>query len=252
MSLRRSRTRSRTLAAVGLLAATSLFLTACEPAGSGAASGAETSAEAGVGADADAGAKDGAKKGTEEASTDNREDGTVTGVLTYLAPGKLEVDGRPFFVAEDTLIQGGEICGDPETPEMENCTPEELDMVAKDGNHTVEVTIEKGIAVKVLQKFSPEKPAGEGGSEEASADNRVDGTVTGVLTYLAPGKLEVDGRPFFVAVDTLIRGGEICGDPETPEAETCTPDELDMAAKDGTLKVEVTIKKGIAEQVVQA
>ncbi|MFE4827407.1 hypothetical protein [Streptomyces sp. NPDC056672] len=248
MSLRRSRTRSRTLAAVGLLAATSLFLTACEPAGSDAASSAEATAGAGT----EAGAKDGAQDGAEEASADNREDGTVTGLLTYLAPGKLEVDGRPFFVAADALIQGGEICGDPETPEMENCTPEELDMVAKNGNRTVEVTIEKGVAVKVLQKVSPETPSGEDGAGEANSGNREDGTVTGVLTYLAPGKLEVDGRPFFVAVDTLIRGGEICGDPETPEAETCTPDELDMAAKDGTLKVEVTIKKGIAEQVIQA
>ncbi|MEV0036747.1 hypothetical protein [Streptomyces sp. NPDC050804] len=248
MSLRRSRTRSRTLAAVGLLAATSLFLTACEPAGSDAAS----SAEASTGAGTEDGAKDGAKDGAEEASADNREDGTVTGLLTYLAPGKLEVDGRPFFVAADALIQGGEICGDPETPEMENCTPEELDMAAKNGNHTAEVTIEKGVAVKVLQKISPEPPSGEDGAGEANSGNREDGTVTGVLTYLAPGKLEVDGRPFFVAVDTLIQGGEICGDPETPEAENCTPEELDMAAKDGTLKVEVTIKKGIAEQVIQA
>ncbi|MFF3749874.1 hypothetical protein ACFYYH_05330 [Streptomyces sp. NPDC002018] len=249
MSLRRTRTRSRTLAAVGLLAATGLFLTACEPSGSDAASGAEASADASAdaGADAGSGAADGGG-----ASTDNREDGTVTGLLTYMAPGKLEVGGRPFFVAEDTVIQGGEICGDPETPETENCTPDELDMAAKDGGLNAEVTIEKGIAVKVLQKFFSKPPSGEDGAgDQASTDNREDGTVTGLLTFMAPGKLEVGGRPFFVAEDTVIQGGEICGDPETPETENCTPDDLDMAAKNGNLNVKVTIKKGIAERVIQ-
>ncbi|MFE7123901.1 hypothetical protein [Streptomyces sp. NPDC057617] len=246
MSLRRTRTRSRTLAAVGLLAATGLFLTACEPAGSDAAAEASTGSSAAPGS----GATDG-----DDASADNREDGTVSGVLTYLAPGKLEVGGRPFLVADDTVIQGGDICGDPETPEAENCTAEELEMVAKDGNRTVEVTIEKGIAVKVVQKLSSGNPsgeAGETGAGEANSDNREDGTVTGTLTYLAPGKLEVDGRPFFVADDTVIQGGDICGDPETPEVENCTADELDAAAKNGNLNVEVTIKKGIAERVIQA
>jgi len=90
------------------------------------------------------------------------------------------------------------------------------------------------------------------GSTKATVDNRVDGTVTGTLTFLAPGKLEVGGRPFYVAVDTDIRGGDICGDPESQSAEKCTADELDAAAKGGNLTVEVTIKKGIAERVAQA
>ncbi|WP_105972229.1 hypothetical protein [Streptomyces geranii] len=99
---------------------------------------------------------------------------------------------------------------------------------------------------------TPEASVGTSGGEQATVDNRVDGTVTGTLTYLAPGKLEVGGRPFYVAVDTDIRGGDICGDPESQSAEACTPDELDAAAQGGNLTVEVTIKKGIAERVVQA
>ncbi|MGW2054573.1 hypothetical protein ACWCOZ_11735 [Streptomyces sp. NPDC001840] len=142
MSLHRTRTRSRTLAAVGLLAATGLFLTACEPAGSDTAAEASTGSSAAPGS----GATDG-----DDASADNREDGTVSGVLTYLAPGKLEVGGRPFLVADDTVIQGGEICGNPETPEVENCTADELDAAAKNGNLNVEVTIKKGIAERVIQ-----------------------------------------------------------------------------------------------------
>ncbi|MDQ0946212.1 hypothetical protein QFZ24_000135 [Streptomyces phaeochromogenes] len=85
----------------------------------------------------------------------------------------------------------------------------------------------------------------------ASVDNRADGTVTGALTYLAPGKLEVGGRPFYVAVDTAVLGGDICGDPENQVAEKCTADELEAVAKDGNLTVEVTIKKGIAKRVTQ-
>ncbi|MFC8827949.1 hypothetical protein ACFT9I_21700 [Streptomyces sp. NPDC057137] len=167
MSLRR--TRTRTLAAVGLLAAAGLFLTGCGPEESSAAPAASSTTDAGADAGteppadpadpgddaaADPGAVDNpdANDGGEgEAGADNRVDGTVTGPLTYVAPGKLEVDGRPFWVAEDTEITGGEICGDPETPEAETCTPEELDDYAKAGGPDVTVTIKKGIAEQVTQ-----------------------------------------------------------------------------------------------------
>ncbi|WP_405905858.1 hypothetical protein OG742_07945 [Streptomyces sp. NBC_00828] len=144
MSLTRSRTRSRTLAAVGFLAATGLFLTACGPDGS--ATGSATGSGTESGASTPSSAAD-----ATDASADNRADGTVTGTLTYLAPGKLEVDGRPFWIAEDTEIQGGDICGDPETQAAETCTADELDAVAKDGNLTVAVTIKEGIAERVVQ-----------------------------------------------------------------------------------------------------
>ncbi|MFD5781146.1 hypothetical protein [Streptomyces sp. NPDC126933] len=239
-----NRTRPRTLAAVGFLAATGLFLTACGPEDSAADSSASASSSAGASSGADAPAD---AAGDTDASAENREDGTVTGTLTYLAPGKLEVDGRPFYLAEDTQIQGGEICGDPETPAVESCTPAEAEEAAQTGTVKAEVEIKKGIATKIVGGAG-----GGAGDTEASAKNRKDGTVTGTLTYLAPGKLEVDGRPFYLAEDTQIQGGEICGDPETPALESCTAEELEMAAKDGGMKVEVTIKKGIAERVAQA
>lgn len=101
----------------------------------------------------------------------------------------------------------------------------------------------------------PTPPCGSG-TDNGPVDNPdapgADGTFSGVLTYLAPGKLLVGERAFWVAVDTEIIGGDICGDPETPEAEKCTPDDLDAAAKNGNLNVEVTITKGIADRVHQA
>lgn len=161
MSLRR--TRTRTLAAVGLLAAAGLFLTGCGPEESSTAPAASSTTDAGADASTeppadsgdDAPADPGAVESPDdEAGADNRLDGTVTGPLTYLAPGKLEVDGRPFWVAADTEIIGGEICGDPETPEAETCTPEQLDDYAKAGGPDVTVTIKKGIAERVTQASS--------------------------------------------------------------------------------------------------
>lgn len=170
----RTNTRSRTLAAVGFLAATGLFLTACSGSDDPAAAS-SPSADASAGApsvlspssaapsatvdDTEATADDSGptvdatEPGTDatEDAVDNRADGTVTGTLTYLAPGKLEVSGRGFWVAEDTGIQGGDICGDPENQVAEKCTADELDAAAKAGNLTVKVTIKKGIAKRVTQ-----------------------------------------------------------------------------------------------------
>ncbi|WP_369036250.1 MULTISPECIES: hypothetical protein [Streptomyces] len=185
----RTSIRVRTLAAAGLLAATALFLTACSPDSPAktpsAASGSSTATDAGTGATGeattdpggDAGAATPGSSGTStedsaatpeagtgtigtdtgtgtggtKATVDNRVDGTVSGTLTYLAPGKLEVGGRPFYVAVDTAIQGGDICGDPENQVAEKCTADELDAAAKGGNLTVEVTIKKGVAERVAQ-----------------------------------------------------------------------------------------------------
>ncbi|QXE33867.1 hypothetical protein KQY30_05725 [Streptomyces sp. GMY02] len=188
--MRSTRTRTRTLAALAFLTATGLFLTGCGPdsvadgsgsgsspaasagadeegssdAGSGGASGspsAGTDSGSGTDSDADSGSgsgedtNDAAGSGTENGPVDNPDapgaDGTFYGVLTFQAPGKLLVAERPFWVAVDTEIIGGDICGDPETPEAEKCTPDELDAVAKDGNLTVEVIIKKGVAESVRQ-----------------------------------------------------------------------------------------------------
>lgn len=179
MRTTRTRTGSRTLAALALLAATGLFLTACDSgsgsdsaadgSGSGAGSTASADADSGPDADADsdadsdagAGSDDeadtnaAAGSGTENGPVDNPDapgaDGTFSGVLTFLAPGKLLVGERAFWVAVDTETTGGDICGDPETPEAEKCTPDELDAAAKSGNLNVEVTIKKGTAERVRQ-----------------------------------------------------------------------------------------------------
>ncbi|MFD9189004.1 hypothetical protein ACFWCA_12340 [Streptomyces phaeochromogenes] len=239
-----SRTRSRTLAAVGFLAATGLFLTACGPEDS---AGADASSSAGASDSPSASAPAGSPApsgGADASEPPAGSDGTFSGKLTFLAPGKLLVGERAFWVAEDTVIQGAGICGDPETAGAENCTADQLDDTAKAGNTEAEVSIEKGIATKV---FAAE--GGGGDSSEAPAGS--DGTFSGKLTFLAPGKLLVGERAFWVAEDTEITGGDICGDPETSGAEKCTADDLDAAAEAGNLTVEVTIKKGIAGRVTQ-
>ncbi|AZM59424.1 MULTISPECIES: hypothetical protein [unclassified Streptomyces] len=234
--------RLRSLAATGVLVGAALFLTACDPDG-----------EAVTGVSAETGTDSAGK--TPKADAGNRADGTVTGNLTYLAPGKLEVDGRPFWLTEDTEIWGtGGICGTGEGHSPEECTTEELESAAKEGDMTAEVVIEKGMAVKVTDQYVA--GGGEGSSEDgdgADAANRADGTVTGNLTYLAPGKFEVDGRPFWLTEDTEIWGaGGICGTGEGQVADECTAEELENAAKEGGVTVEVTIEKGMATRIAEA
>ncbi|MEU4611767.1 hypothetical protein [Streptomyces umbrinus] len=148
-----SRTRSRTLAAIGFLAATGLFLTACGPEDS---AGADASSSPGGASDSpSASAPAGspaASGGSDSSEAPAGSDGTFSGTLTFLAPGKLLVGERAFWVAEDTEVTGGDICGDPETAEAEKCTADDLDAAAEAGNLTVEVTIKKGIAGRVTQK----------------------------------------------------------------------------------------------------
>ncbi|MGW1412657.1 hypothetical protein [Streptomyces sp. NPDC002403] len=88
------------------------------------------------------------------------------------------------------------------------------------------------------------------GVSDANADSRADGTVTGVLTYMAPGKLVVGSRPFWIAEDTEIWGaGDICGDAAGQSASKCTVEELEKAAKTGKTKAEVAIVKGVATEI---
>ncbi|KEF04746.1 MULTISPECIES: hypothetical protein [Streptomyces] len=90
-------------------------------------------------------------------------------------------------------------------------------------------------------------------------------TLNGTLKYLAPGKYTVAPesgmeQAFFVATDTRILGATtICGGPDgrvtidksSYGTTTCTTDDLEKAAKMNTVKVRVTVKKGIATQVVE-
>ncbi len=260
----RNRTATRTIAAAGFLAAAGLFLTACN-SGDDAAGGSD--------------------KGDSKAASDSRSlDGktasgkkrVLSGKVTYMAPGKLMVGNRAFFVAEDTKIQGADICSDPETTGVEDCTAEQLETAAKDGGVDAQVTMKKGVALEVIG--GPESGGGNSGGstgENGGAGNSggpagtnggagnsggstggnsgggstADGTFSGTLTYLAPGKLMVGNRAFFVAEDTEMVGGQICGDAENTDADNCTVEDLEATAKKGNLKVSVTVKKGVAERV---
>jgi hypothetical protein len=265
----RTRNRTRTIAAAGFLAAASLFLTACNSddtaGGSGGGSGKDSKADSGS---ASEGGKSNGGNGSGGKGTGGGKR-VLSGKVVYLAPGKFTVGDQAFFVADDTKIQGGEICSDPETPGPETCTLKNLEAASKGSGVNAQVTMKKGVALKVIggpgegsgtsggNGGTSGGNSGGGNSGGTSAGNSgggssADGTVSGKLSFLAPGKLKAGDRAFFVAEDTYIQGGEICGDPETSEAEKCTPEDLDKAAKDGNLKVTVTIKKGIADRVVQS
>ncbi|WP_030675151.1 hypothetical protein [Streptomyces rimosus] len=90
-------------------------------------------------------------------------------------------------------------------------------------------------------------------------------TVNGTLKYLAPGKYTVAPesgmeQAFFTATDTRILGATtICGGPDgtvtidkgSYGTTSCTEEQLEKAAKRNTVKVRVTVRKGIATQVVE-
>ncbi|KOT92657.1 hypothetical protein ADK86_20060 [Streptomyces sp. NRRL F-5755] len=108
---------------------------------------------------------------------------------------------------------------------------------------------------------------GSTGSGSGTATGRKGGNVTlnGTLKYLAPGKYTVAPesgmeQAFFVATDTKILGATtICGGPDgrvtidkgSYGTTACTTDDLEKAAKMNTVKVRVTVRKGIATQVVE-
>ncbi len=95
-------------------------------------------------------------------------DGTWVGVLKYLAPGKLTVtpdDGteQAFFVAKDTKVLGaaaicasnGNVTVDGTGYGTSTCTDAQLEKAAKMGSLTVRVTLQGGVATKVVEKYHP-------------------------------------------------------------------------------------------------
>ncbi|WP_185842383.1 hypothetical protein [Streptomyces sp. WAC 06725] len=104
-----------------------------------------------------------------------------------------------------------------------------------------------------------------GGTGTGTGHKGANVTLNGTLKYLAPGKYTVAPesgmeQAFFVATDTRILGATtICGGPDgrvtidksSHGTTTCTTDDLEKAAKMNTVKVRVTVKKGIATQVVE-
>ncbi|MER5434285.1 hypothetical protein [Streptomyces sp. NPDC002588] len=215
----------------------------------------------------------------------------ANGTVDYLAPGKYTVttNGKTqaFWLAEDTKIWGsGGVCGDAEGQAVEACTQADLEKAAKSGAVPADVVMKDGIAVTVTERHadsgsgttdatggsSSDSSSGSsstggsssdssvtgGSSSSSGSSDGVSGTWLGAVTYLAPGKYQVsDGtdkpeQQFWLSEDTEILGaGGMCGDAEGQSATTCTEDELETAAKAGSLTAEVTLKDGIATRIAE-
>ncbi|MFD0458126.1 hypothetical protein ACFQ2H_23905 [Streptomyces violaceoruber] len=80
----------------------------------------------------------------------------------------------------------------------------------------------------------------------------VSGKWAGTVAYLAPGKYTITDtngaeQAFFTAEDTDIEGaGKICGDADGQAATPCTEEELEAAAKKGSVAVAVQVEDGVA------
>ncbi|MEU5023006.1 hypothetical protein [Streptomyces milbemycinicus] len=122
---------------MSLLVTGALFATACQPSDADA-SGPDSSSSAPA-----TSPSSGGDEGPEESRSAN---GTFSGELRYLAPGKHTVGNQGFFVADDTKITGaGGIC-DANTA----CTPDQLDTVLKNGDDIMAtVVIKDGIATSI-------------------------------------------------------------------------------------------------------
>lgn len=198
MSFRHS--RPRRLAAVGLLVATGLFLTAC--------GGGDSSS---------------AKDGSSESSASSEEESESREASAD--PGEESDAG-----ADGGTVGGGDGGADGAREESGQQGASESKDGATDGGREGAVQ------------------GGADGGQEGTA-----GTFNGVLSYLAPGKLMVGDRAFLISEDTVATGYGICGDPEKgAQAPPCTVEELEKAAKDGRLTIEVSIdKNGIADRIME-
>ncbi|MGQ4473193.1 hypothetical protein ACN6K6_006361 [Streptomyces violaceoruber] len=91
-------------------------------------------------------------------------------------------------------------------------------------------------------------PSGSKGSKSGM----VSGKWAGTVAYLAPGKYTITDangaeQAFFTAEDTDIEGaGKICGDADGQAATPCTEEELEAAARKGSVAVAVQVEDGVA------
>ncbi|MEV0261765.1 hypothetical protein AB0I49_10515 [Streptomyces sp. NPDC050617] len=132
---------------------------------SGSAGGDKQGAGSGQGSHAGAGVNGGVVGSGEDGKG---VDGTWVGVLKYLAPGKLTVtpeDGmeQAFSVRSDTKVLGaaaicasnGNVTVDGTGYGTSKCTGAQLEKAAKMGSLTVRVTLQSGVATKVVEKYHP-------------------------------------------------------------------------------------------------
>ncbi|UQA94420.1 hypothetical protein [Streptomyces halobius] len=83
-------------------------------------------------------------------------------------------------------------------------------------------------------------------AERSQGQDGVTGTLSGTLTYLAPGKLTVvsdsgEEQAFFVSTDTKVRYG----------TESPTLAQLEQAAKQGGVEVRVHVVDGVATDITE-
>ncbi|MFE9727332.1 hypothetical protein ACFYQ5_27990 [Streptomyces sp. NPDC005794] len=244
--------RRKSVLAAAALVATTMLLTACQgedAVDGGKSAGATVSDSAAKGKSDDGGSGTGA--GSESPSGERgSKSGTVSGkwvgTVSYLAPGKYTVTDangaeQAFFTSEDTDIEGaGKICGDADGQAATPCTEEELEAAAKKGFGAT-VDVKDGVAVSIIEDHTD--------SGNGMGEGEKSGLFSGTLGYMAPGKysLSRDGneRAFFTATGTVINGaGWICGDAET--VTPCTEEDLEAAAKKGSVAVVVKVEDGVA------
>ncbi|ARQ71960.1 hypothetical protein [Streptomyces marincola] len=242
-SVNRTR-RTGTLAAIGLMTAAGLFLTACdedEVAGPGNGPGSGGTS----GSEGDSGSESGSGEGGSESDSGQEEGvvipegegytGALTGTLSHLAPGELMVGDQAFHIAEDTEVVGGAFCADPEVPDTD-CTTDQLEQAALNGDMTVLVQIRDGVAVRV---------------DGPGVDGPVSGwevSATGPVSFVGEGVLEIEDRHFLVTEETRIMGSDNCGTYDIEQTD-CTAEILQEVVQEGELSATATIVDGVAQRI---
>lgn len=139
-------------------------------ASGGKADGGSSSSGAAKGAGSDTGSDAGssAAVGSGSAPRGKGVNGTWTGVLAYLAPGKLTVTPesgteQAFSVGSGTKILGAAtICASNDNVTMDSsgygtspCTTAQLETAAKRGSVAVRATVEDGVATRIAEHYHP-------------------------------------------------------------------------------------------------
>ncbi|GAA3503441.1 lipoprotein [Streptomyces prasinosporus] len=248
--------RRKSVLAAAALVATTMLLTACqgEDTEDGGKSAGATASDSAAKGKSDAGGS-GTGAGSESPSGERGSksgmvSGKWVGTVSYLAPGKYTVTDandveQAFFTSEDTDIEGaGKICGDADGQAATPCTEKELEAAAKKG-FAATVDVKDGVAVSIIEDHTDSGT----GTGNGTGEGERSGLFSGTLGYMAPGKYSLsrdgDERAFFTATDTVINGaGWICGDAQT--VTPCTEEDLEAAAKKGSVAVVVQVEDGVA------
>jgi hypothetical protein len=265
--MRAVRSRTRTFAGAGLLMTGALLTTACQPsdaagvdnqsvskppashAPSSKGPGSHAPSSKGPGSKGPSSKGPGSKGPSSSDKPHKGVNGTFSGVLKRVAPGKYAVGKQVFHVAKSTEVVGdGRICGKAHAGTATKCTLGQLEKAVQKGGVHAKVTVAKGIATRIVEQCP--KNSGSGAPQQGGYSEGVNGTFSGTLKYVAPHEFKVHNQTFHVAKDTKIIGhGLICGSPHVNTAAKCTYDQLKKAGQKGRVPVKVTIAKGTASRI---